>query len=154
MPNYAPTDDSIRTANTADAVGGYTNEDSSFPLRDNNTTNEDYLHYSHTFFLGKTWLKPRFGQIRLRRTCVAGKRNTQQSNTRLAFAVDNMRSNRSNRGPINNMDLYLLRKFCMLDSCRYVRLVNVRCMYVCNNISNSGRYYVVASIKQFLIEIS
>ena len=65
LPNNAPTDDSIRTANTADAVDGYTNDDSSFPLRDNNTTNEGYLHYSNTFFLGKIWLEPRFGQIRL-----------------------------------------------------------------------------------------
>lgn len=50
LPNTAPTDDSIRTANTADAVDGYTNGDSFFPLRENNTTNQGYLHYSRTFF--------------------------------------------------------------------------------------------------------
>ena len=38
MPNNAPTDDSIRTVSTADAIDGYTNDDSPFPLRDNNTT--------------------------------------------------------------------------------------------------------------------
>ena len=50
LTNTAPTDDSIRTTNTVDAVDGYTHNDSFFPLRENITTNQGYLHYSRTFF--------------------------------------------------------------------------------------------------------